>query len=187
MHKLSPETVPQAFPEDLFSESSASGRWRVARTKSRREKSLAVFLYQRGISFYLPLFKRRQHSEKRVRYSLVPVFPGYVFFRPGDDERYHALTSGHIAGIIDVQDEKGLLADLRQLHRAITRDAPLYPYDFVQEGDLVEIKKGPFKGLRGHILRKAGNCRLVLNVDILSRSVAMDIDADMIWPLNRRG
>ncbi len=42
-------TIPLIFPDDLFSETSAPGRWRVARTKIRREKALADFLFKRGI------------------------------------------------------------------------------------------------------------------------------------------
>lgn len=175
---------PQVFPEDLFTQKESIGQWRVAKTKSRREKALAGFLCSRGLAYYLPMIKKRQPGKGRVRYSLVPVFSGYVFFRSGDNERYQAFTSGHMAGVIEVKDEASLLKDLDQVRRAINLDAPLYPYDFVASGDEVEITAGPFKGLQGIIQRKKNNFRLILNIECLSRSLALDIEADMVQPLN---
>ena len=156
----------------------------MARTKSRREKALADFLRRLGIGYYLPMFKKRQPAGNRIRYSLIPVFPGYVFFRSGDNERYQAFTSGHVAGVIEVKDEASLLKDLDQVRRAIDQDAPLYPYDFVSAGDAVEVTAGPFTGLRGIIQHKKNHFRLILNVECLSRSLALDIEADMVRPLN---
>ncbi len=176
--------LPQLFPEDLFTRNKSAGQWRVARTKSRREKALAVFLRGLGIGYYLPMFRKRQPAKNRGRYSLIPVFPGYVFFWSGDNERCQAFNSGHMAGVIEVKNEASLLKDLDRVRGAIAMDAPLYPYDFVRRGDPVEIINGPFKGLRGLVVRKTGNWRLVLNVDCLSRSLALDIEADMVQPLD---
>jgi transcription antitermination factor NusG len=176
---------PQLFPDDLLTQDDSLGKWRIARTKSRREKALAEFLARSNIGYYLPLVKKRQPGKKRERYSLVPIFSGYLFFKSSDMERYHAFTSNHIAGVIDVADEKQLLRELLQVRKAITLDAPVYPYDFVRDGDLVEIARGPFKGLQGVIQRKTRNYRLVLNVTGLFQALALDIEAHLVEPLTR--
>jgi transcription antitermination factor NusG len=175
--------LPQLFPADLLTSTVIPGRWRIARTKSRREKALAELLANRGIGYCLPMVKKRQHCTKRVRYSLMPVFPGYLFFKSSDQERYQAFCSNHIAGVIDVRDEDQLLRDLSRIHMAITLDAPVYPYDFVRQGSLVEIVRGPLKGLQGIVLKKSRNYRLVLNVNCLTQALAVDIEAHCIEPL----
>ena len=170
----------QMYPDLLLSDSDLPGQWRVARTKSRREKALAEYLANHGIGYYLPMIKKRQPGHKRDRYSLVPVFSGYLFFKSSDLQRHQVFKSNHLAGIIDVKEEARLLADLLRIQKAISLDVPLYPYDFVQEGDWVVIRRGPFRGIQGVIQRKDSNYRLVLNVESLFQSVAVDIEAHMV-------
>jgi len=177
----------QLYPVSLLTEESLSGKWRVAKTKSRREKALAEYLAVHDIGYYLPMIRKRQPGNKRVRYSLVPVFSGYLFFKSSDLQRYQVFKSNNVAGIIDVKNESRLVADLLRIQRAVTMDAPLYPYDFVQEGDWVRIKKGPFRGLLGLIHRKDSKDRLVLNVKGLLQSVAMDIEAYMVEKVGKLG
>ena len=174
----------QLFPEDILNQKSP-GQWRIARTKSRREKALAEFLASHEVGYYLPMVKTRQRDRKRVRYSLIPIFSGYIFFKSSDLQRYQAFKSNHISRIIDVKDEDQLLSDLQKVQKAISLNAPLYPYDFVRQGDMVVIKKGPFKGLQGVIQRKNSHCRLVLNVNYLLQAVALDIEAHMVEPMGK--
>ncbi len=181
---LTPDQNPdQVFPGDLFTSKNLPGRWRIARTRSRREKALAVFLRGLETPYYLPMFRKRQPGSKRERYSLVPVFGGYVFFKATELDRHRAFACGHIASVIEVVDEQGLVRDLERISRALTLDVPVYPYDFVSRGDLVEIVDGPFKGMQGVIQRKAKSYRLVLNVESIFKSLALDIEAHMVRPL----
>ncbi len=174
---------PQLFPDELLTTPDLPGRWRIAKTKSRREKALADFLAGRGIGYYLPMVKKRQAGTKRVRYSLMPVFAGYLFFKCSDQQRYEAFTSNHIAGVIDVTDEAQLLRDLGQVQKAISLDAPVYPYDFIRTGEEVLIKSGPLKGLQGVVHRKDKNYRLILNVNCLMQALAVDIESHCIEPV----
>ncbi|MBA2881491.1 hypothetical protein HNR65_001818 [Desulfosalsimonas propionicica] len=59
--------------------------------KIRREKALAGYLADRGIGYFLPMVRRRQSSAKRERYSLLPLFSGYLFFKADDPGRYRVL------------------------------------------------------------------------------------------------
>ena len=175
----------QLYPDNLLTEETLPGQWRVAKTKSRREKALAQFLSEQGIGYYLPMVKKRQPGSKRERYSLMPVFSGYLFFKSSDLERYQAIKSNHIACVIDVKDETQLLRDLDQVHRAISLDTPVYPYDFIRTGEQVVIKSGPFKGVQGVVHRKGKNYRLVLNINCLCQSLALDIESHCVEPVGR--
>lgn len=173
----------QLFPENAFELEVEKEPWRIAHTKSRREKALASFLYARGMAYFLPLFKKRQKSPKRVRFSYVPVFTGYVFFKADSAQRHEALTSNQIASIIEISDQRYFVKELYQIQKALSVEAPLYPFDFVKEGQEVEIKKGPFKGLRGIIQRKDKNYRLILNVSGIFQALAINVDSDWVEPV----
>jgi len=174
----------QMFPENILTGIRQDRPWQVAHTKSRREKALAHYLARLGIGYYLPMFIRQQASANRKRSSLVPVFSGYLFFQANDFERHEALHSNHIASIIDVHNEKQLIIELQQVEQALSGPEKVYPYDFVQKGQMVLVKSGPLKGLEGFIIRKTGQYRLVLSVKTIMQSISVSIDADCVEPVS---
>ncbi len=179
---LSPKDNPkQLYPEDLLSDVDA--QWRVAHVKSRREKALAHYLAKENIGYYLPMFQKKQANNRRQRFSLVPVFPGYLFFRANESQRYRAVCSNHIARIIDVYDIRQFLDELSQIRQTLSAGVPVYPYDFLNEGQQVRVKSGPLKDLEGIVVRKTNACRLVLSVTSIMQSVAVEIDADQVEPI----
>lgn len=185
---ISPDQNPEpVFPEDLLEMPDPGAdkkrSWYVAHVKSRREKALAVFLCRWGIAYYLPLINKRQTSSRRIRYSLVPVFPGYVFVYADLDGRYNALRSNHISRMIAVEDPDMLLQELNQIHRVLHAQQPVYPVEFVTVGRRVRVTKGPMKDVEGIVMRKDKKYRLVLNVTSIAQSVSLEIDADMVESL----
>jgi len=171
------------FPEDILTRIGHDKPWRVAHTKSRREKALAHYLARAHIGYYLPMFVRQQSSTKRARTSLLPVFNGYLFFQADDFDRHKALRSNHIAHILDVGDEQKLMAELLQIEKALSGSEKIYPYDFVCEGQRVRVKKGPLSGVEGIIVRKTNSYRLVLSVESIMQSISVSIESDNVEPI----
>jgi transcription antitermination factor NusG len=176
---------PEAlFPGDLLDKADPLGPkgcpWRIAHVKSRREKVLAGYLACRNIGYYLPMVRRRQPSAARARFSLVPLFPGYIFFTANDRGRHTALCSNQIARVIDVADPATLVDELRRIRHALFTGLPVLPADFLHAGQRVRVIKGPLKDLEGEILRTEKNCRLVLSVSSIMQSVSVQLDADMV-------
>ena len=169
-----------ACPEDILDQTGTAACWRVAHTKSRREKSLTAFLAQRGIGYYLPMIKSRQPSRSRMRFSHLPLFPGYVFFRGTSQERLTAYSSGHIARVLDTRDQHQLALELRQIQTVLSLDVPVYPFDFIAAGQKVRIICGPLQGIEGIVVQKKKNFRLVLQVDSIAQAMALDLAADMV-------
>ena len=186
---IAPEQNPEPiFPADLLetadpSAAATARTWYVARVKSRREKALASFLFHRSIGYYLPLVKQRQSSNRRIRYSLVPVFSGYVFVYADIEERYSAFTSNHVSRMIEVKDPETLLQELKQVYLALSAGQPVYPVEFVSVGRRVRVKTGPMKDVEGIVVRKDKKFRLVLNVTTIMQSVSIQVDADMVEPV----
>ena len=180
----SPDRNPeQLYPPDALSLGHDGHRWRVAQTKSRREKKLAEFLAEQAIAYYLPLIKRKQPSGKRTRFSFVPAFGNYVFVKASDNQRYLAFRSNHVARFIEVRDQERLVRELLQVRTALSAEDRVYPYDYVSQGQRVRIARGPLRDLEGVVQRKKGGYRLVLSVSSILSAVAMDIEAELVEPI----
>lgn len=181
------QNPPPLYPEDLLTADRPEKPWRIAKVKSRREKALALFLGQAGIGYYLPMYRRRQASKKRERFSLMPLFSGYLFFRGDDFERYNALRTNHIARIIEVRDPATLVRELRNIYKARAGERAVYPVEFFNTGQLVRIKKGPLKDVEGIIVRKDRDFRLVLSVTSIMQSISVEVDADIVEAIGTHG
>lgn len=157
-------------------------RWWVAHTRSRHEKALAEELERLRLACYRPLCQRvtRSRATRRVSKSLVPVFPGYLFFVADDEGRYRAMATNHIARTIPVTDVDELARQLRQVDRALRAGEPLARSSRLVEGDAVRVVAGPLAGVEGVVRSWRSPLRVVLNVDILGQSVVVEVDADLI-------
>jgi len=181
---LAPDQNPDPiFPKNLLSDDYSFGNWHVARVKSRREKALANYLFKQSIAYYLPLVSKRQASKKRVRYSLAPVFPGYLFMRTDTTGRYNALRTNHISRVIEVRDPDTLMRELRMIHQALSADKPIYPVELIKTGQHVRVKSGPMKGIEGIVIRKDKKYRIVLTVTSIMQSISIEVDADTVEPI----
>lgn len=173
----------QMFPANILTSSDRQKPWRVAYTKSRKEKALATYLTKAGIGYYLPMMKKRQSSQKRTRYSFVPVFSGYVFFRGDDLDRYRALRSNHIARVIPVKDQLQLVEELGSVQKVLMHTDFVFPYEFISKGQTVRVKKGPLKDVEGVVVQKNRNYRLVVSVNSIMQAISVEIDADDVAPV----
>ncbi len=157
--------------------------WYVLHTKSRREKRLAQRCVQLGIRHYLPLRKSITGRRGRRHIADVPLFPGYFFSCLNRLERWSLLRTGHIANVLEVVNQDGLLKDLRNIETAVHRGAFLQPSSIVKKSQRVRIVDGPFFGLEGVIKRHMGRHRLVLALDCIQQAVACEIDIRMVAPV----
>jgi len=169
-----------AYPADVLDQSDPHACWRVAHTKSRREKSLATFLAQRGIGYYLPMVKTRQASRTRQRFSYLPLFPGYLFFCGTRQDRLTAYSSNHVAHILETDDQHRLTHELRQIQGVLSLGMPVYPFNFIAAGQKVRVTCGPLQGIEGIVVQKKKNFRLVLQVESIAQAMALDLAADMV-------
>lgn len=74
-----PEAEISGFSEDAHGEPD----WYVVCTQPRREEVALANLRQQGFEAYLPLYKTVKKSPAGSLPVFEPMFPRYVFFRPG--------------------------------------------------------------------------------------------------------
>lgn len=174
------------FPPELFDLGESEFPWWVAHTRSRQDKVLARHLLKFSVPFYLPQQENRYRRAGRSLVSFLPLFPGYVFFRGAERERYSVLKSNVVVRTLPVHDQKILAEELRQLRRFQEAGASLIPFVCVVSGDTVRVIEGPFKGHFGVVLREAGRLRLIVSVSMLCSSVAVEFPREVLSKFSSR-
>jgi transcription antitermination factor NusG len=154
--------------------------WYAIHTRANAEKKVMTKLGSKGVETYLPLFRETHQWKDRRKVIEIPLFPGYAFVRMSDspENRISVLrTAGAVrilgtgAGIEPVPDYQ--LHGIRQL---LTSRLGFFEHPFLREGAWVRVRRGPLEGVEGHLIRSKAQSRLVLSVEILSRSVATEVE-----------
>jgi transcription antitermination factor NusG len=179
---------PDIFPETLLDGEPGPDRsaesWWVIYTLPRREKDLMRRLRAMQIAHYGPMIKHRSKSPSgRVRVSLLPLFPSYVFLCGNELSRHQALTTNCISRCIPVDDTLQLVRDLRQIRGLIQADKPLTPESKLVPGMRVRIKNGVLVGTEGTVVQRRGTSRLVIAVAFLQQGASVLIDDFEVEPI----
>ena len=183
-------TTPAELDPDESGSSAPglSGRtdaaWHVLHTKPRQEKAVARTLDAAGIDHYLPLLRRAAYYGRRKCLVDEPLFASYIFLRGTKEQAYFANTTKRIVNIIPVIEQARFEFELTQIRLALTGDAELSPYRYLEVGHRVRVRTGPFKNIEGLIESWAKADRLILQINTLGRAASLEIDASLLDPLD---
>ena len=155
-------------------------QWWVAHTNSRNEKALAQDLIGKNICYFLPMSWRAHRRKGRTFRSLLPLFSGYLFFCGQENQRIEVLRTNRVANLIEVKDQRKLVAELLQVEQALRAGASLLPHKYIKAGQLCRVIAGPLADLQGIIVKTKGSARLVLQIDMLGQATSAEIDVDMV-------
>jgi len=158
-------------------------RWYAAYTLPRHEKLVAQQLVQKDVESYLPLYESIHRWKDRRQRVQLPLFPGYVFVQIPLAERLKVLQ---IASVLRIVSFNGHSAPLPEGEVEALRNALLHrkaePYPYLSIGNRVRVSAGPLEGLEGIILRRKGSVRIVVSVDSIMKSVALEVDDSDLEP-----
>lgn len=153
------------------------GTWWALYTLARFEKKLMRQLLEIEVPFYGPTIARRYRSPQgRIRTSVEPLFPNYVFIMGDEMARYNAVSTGSVSRWMPVANSVELVTDLRQIRNLILTDAPLAPELRLMPGQKVRVKTGVFKGFEGTIIRRENEVRLLIFVRYMGRGASVALD-----------
>lgn len=161
-----------------------SCQWLVLWTKSRQEKELSRQLDARHVEHFLPLINQVSMTRGRKRVTEVPLFPGYVFLNGQIEDAYDAVASKRVCQVIRITDQQRFIHEIEQIRRALEGKVELQLHPFAVVGRRCRVKRGPLIGLEGVITERGRRDRLVLTVDVLGRGAALEIDADLLEPVD---
>src|SRR5579875_450929 len=161
---------------------TSGGTWYAAHTRHQHEKTVAQMLANKGFEVFLPLYTEvRQWRDRQKRLEL-PLFSCYVFLRGNVDRRLAILTTPGVHGLVTSAGKLAAIPEeeIEAVRSVINNRIKVEPHPFLKCGDLVRVKSGALRGLEGFLVRKKGETRLVISVNLLERSVAAEVDASMV-------
>lgn len=159
--------------------------WYAIRTRSRHEKVVRDQLAGRGIEQLLPTFITINQWKDRRKAVQIPLFPGYCFARFSLQERLPVLQA---PGVIDIVGQGNCPEpipdrDVDAIKSLVSAKSHYDPYPYMPEGTPIEVIHGPFKGVRGSLVRKANQYRLVIAVHLIRQAASVEIDARDVVPI----
>jgi transcription antitermination factor NusG len=159
---------------------SATGttNWYALFTRHQHEKSVAIALSYKKYEVFLPLYRSVRQWQDRAKQLWFPLFPCYVFIREGMDRQLQILTTPGIIHIVGWGGRPAIVpqAQLDAVRRITESCLAVETHPYLQSGDRVRVKTGPLVGVEGILVRKKGVARLVVSMEVLGRSAAVEID-----------
>jgi len=156
--------------------------WYALHTSYQHEKAIAAILRQKGFDIFLPLYGVAHRWKDRIKQLSLPLFPCYVFIRGAVDQRLQVLSTPGIHGFVGSADRAAAIPE--EEIEAVLKTAQsllrVEPHPFLNCGDRVRVKSGPLEGTEGILVRKKNLWRLVLSVEMLGQSIAVEVDASTL-------
>lgn len=175
-----PQDLPPDHPLAILTPAPDHWQWVVLHTRPRCEKKLLHHARQKPCRTYLPTTRRAHNYGKRVREYDVPLLNGYVFACIPAEERVWFRNNPYVANLLEVPDESKFLAPLRAMADALTQGLEVEIIPYLKPGKTVKIIGGPMKGLEAVIAEIKGKNKVILQLELIQQSVALEIDTAWI-------
>jgi transcription antitermination factor NusG len=163
--------------------------WFALYTRPQHEKVIASALTNKGFEVFLPLYLVGRQWKDRSKQLSLPLFPCYVFLRDSLERRLDVLKTPGIHQIVSSCGRPAEIPapEIESVRVAIATSLKIEPHPLLNCGDLVRVKTGPLAGLEGTLTRKKNLFRLVLSIEMLGKAVAVEVDANHVERIARRG
>jgi transcription antitermination factor NusG len=153
-------------------------RWYAAHVRANHEKRVGEQLALRSVECFLPSYESERHwKDRRVKLRL-PLFPGYVLVRIKLGDKLQVLQLPGVARLVGFNGFPAPLedAEVDVLRSKLTGPVRAEPHPYLQVGRRARVKQGPLEGFEGFLVRQKQKCRIVLSIDTILRSVAVEVD-----------
>jgi transcription antitermination factor NusG len=162
--------------------------WWALYTRHQHEKTVAEMLSAKGFEVFLPLYDSVRRWNDRKKLITLPLFPCYVFVRGGLNRRLQVVTTPGVHMILSRGEHVATIPEdeIQAIRKTVTGSFRVEPHPFLKCGERVRVTRGSLEGVEGVLVRKKNMFRLVLSVDMLAQSVAVEIDAADVQPLQVR-
>jgi transcription antitermination factor NusG len=163
-------------------------RWFAVQTRHHHEKRIAERLQQVEIETFLPVHRSVHRWKNGVNAELeLPLFPCYLFTRIKDAQRLSLVRQPGVIGIAASNSSPTPIGDdeISRL-RLVAEQVKAQPHPYLSVGERVRIIAGPLAGMEGILTRKKHELRVVISIEIIMRSVTVEISEFEIEPMRSR-
>jgi transcription antitermination factor NusG len=161
-----------------------SAPWFALIVRHQHERSTHAALASRMLPSLVPTYKVRNRWSDRFKEIELPLFAGYVFCRFDLRQRTAVLTTPGVRSIVGFGGAPAPVdcAEIDAIETMMRSNLPIGPWPYLKPGDRVRVERGPLRGLEGTLLREKDRFRLVVGIELLQRSVAAELDPQMVTP-----
>jgi transcription antitermination factor NusG len=159
-------------------------RWYALHVRSRHEKAVHAQLEAKQQDVLLPLYSVKSRRRDGWRTVSLPLFPGYVFCRFDVSARYPVLATSGVIDIVRLGSEPAPVenSEIEAIQLVVKSAVAAEPHPHLVQGQRVMMAGGPLNGLTGTLAQIRNSLRLVVCVELLCRSVLVEIDRELVIP-----
>src|SRR5262249_29650350 len=160
-------------------------QWFAIRTATGREKLVSSQLQNKGYEEFLPLYRSKRQWSDRTKELEFPLFPGYLFCRFDFSNRLPILVTPGVKLIVGFGKIPAPVSceEIESLRRVVASGAEATPWPYLSVGQKEQVREGTLAGVEGILLQVKNSCRIFLSVELLRRSVAVELDRASIVPV----
>ncbi|MGC2109038.1 MAG: transcription termination/antitermination NusG family protein [Candidatus Korobacteraceae bacterium] len=159
--------------------------WFALQTRTRFERKICEQVLGKEHEAYVPVTRERRRWSDRCQTVDCPLFPGYVFVREvlTSDGRLAILQTKGVYGFVTFNGVIGRIPEqqISDLKRIESQNTSWSPCGFLKAGQRVRVCGGCLDGIEGFFVAEQGK-KLVISVEPLQRSIALDVDAYHLEP-----
>jgi transcription antitermination factor NusG len=158
--------------------------WYAVAVRSNFERIVARSLRQKEYEVFLPSYLSKRRWSDRTKVVECALFSGYLFCRMDLSQRVPLLNTPGVASIVGIGKCAVPVADreIAAIQKLVESGLPVAPWPFLKAGQFVYINRGPLAGVEGIVIAAKNRSRLVVSVEMLQRSVTVEIENDWAEP-----
>ena len=174
------------MPENTISEHTMpEHKWYALTVPYQHERLAERALQSKRLETLVPVYRSLRRWSDRVKEVEVPLFAGYVLCRFDLSDRMEVMDTPGVARIVGFGGAPAALEDseIAAIQQVVASKTPLAPWPYLKTGDRVRVERGPMRGLEGTLLRTKDALCLVIGVELLQRSIAVQVERDAVVPI----
>ena len=158
--------------------------WVALVVRPRAERKVQKCLANIGLETFVAWHGVRRRWADRIKVLEKNLIPGYVFCRSTFAERLAVVRQAGVERVLSFNRTPALIPDqeIASLKKAVGSELPLGPWPYLRVGQRVRIEQGVLEGMVGTLARESAGWRVVVTISALQRSIAVEVDRDMIAP-----
>jgi len=164
--------------------SHLDGLWVAVRVHGRHEKKVAEQLSSNGYICFLPLQKKKKGVYNDST-ATEPLFPGYLFCRYRAKSTFRIVQAPGVVNIVSFCNIPAIISEeeIDSIFKIVNSNLSPESWQFPQEGNMVRINSGPLVGVEGVLVSGTNPSKVVVNVVVLKRSIAVTIHNSDLIPI----
>ena len=153
--------------------------WYVVKTTARSEKRVHERLRKDGYETYLPLLKTVKIWSDRKKKVTQPLIPSTLFIKTSRDNLHDVYPYQGVSSILNYLSKPAVVKEheINNLRILLQQEAEgeLETIEQLQEGETVQVTRGPFQGLIATAIQTEQKFRVVVELHSMGTGFVVNV------------